>query len=466
MINPTVTPPSRWRTMRRFTRLRMHAVVLWILGGWWVYGIVAGYNMPKYDSEEFDPSAQESALHVWDRIHRLNAALENQPRWQQWLLGYEEPQDLLLDTQDSLEIIFHQNQLNERGNSTLSLIRHVLQQSNDGDMSIEPIIFDSISLTPLNRRQWQEWENRLVSEGTPWWEMEFAEKISHAQGVHDLDDEMVRQRQQNDRIFTQTLVTTLATYAVFVAGLCVLPRGLRKWRASSRAVKSSKVRRYSERISLSLLVVLLIGSDMTNNWLLGKIAQWGAAFSGQWWWEMAIDTCWRLLPVAVLLWFLYRKPAWIARSFGLLRRPQWSIILSLFALLLLVDFGLMLVMDPFESSDVTSGFDPLEHGWSGLAYGIMSTCLIAPIAEEFIYRGFLFQGMLRKAGFWLAAGVSSLVFALSHFYDVHGTISVGLFGLTAALLYRATRSLTNAILLHVLYNLTITVPSWFLFHSP
>jgi membrane protease YdiL (CAAX protease family) len=49
---------------------------------------------------------------------------------------------------------------------------------------------------------------------------------------------------------------------------------------------------------------------------------------------------------------------------------------------------------------------------------------------------------------------------------MYGTISVGLFGAASALLYLATRSLTNAILLHMLYNLTITVPMWMLYHSP
>lgn len=98
-------------------------------------------------------------------------------------------------------------------------------------------------------------------------------------------------------------------------------------------------------------------------------------------------------------------------------------------------------------------------------YGLISACLVAPLAEEFLYRGFLFQSLWRKTGFLMAALLSSLVFSVTHFYDLYGTISVALCGMATAWLYASTRSLTNAILLHMVYNLSITIPSWLLFHQ-
>jgi membrane protease YdiL (CAAX protease family) len=89
---------------------------------------------------------------------------------------------------------------------------------------------------------------------------------------------------------------------------------------------------------------------------------------------------------------------------------------------------------------------------------------MAPVMEELIFRGFLMNPLLRKWGFWIAAFVTTLLFAISHYYDLYGTISVGLFGFSAAAIYYLTRSLTNTIILHVIYNFTITLPAWLIFH--
>ena len=73
--------------------------------------------------------------------------------------------------------------------------------------------------------------------------------------------------------------------------------------------------------------------------------------------------------------------------------------------------------------------------------------------------------MERRFGFWISASVVSLAFALGHFYDVFGLISVGILGFAMVVIYRTTGSLTTLIALHALYNLTITLPQWLLYHS-
>jgi membrane protease YdiL (CAAX protease family) len=122
------------------------------------------------------------------------------------------------------------------------------------------------------------------------------------------------------------------------------------------------------------------------------------------------------------------------------------------------------LIDASGSIDPTLGIDPMEHGWRGLCYGLLSACIMAPVMEELIFRGFLMNPLLRKWGFWIAAFVTTLLFAISHYYDLYGTISVGLFGFSAAAIYYLTRSLTNTIILHVIYNFTITLPVWLIFH--
>ena len=46
-------------------------------------------------------------------------------------------------------------------------------------------------------------------------------------------------------------------------------------------------------------------------------------------------------------------------------------------------------------------------------------CLVAPFAEELLFRGFLFKQLYRRAGlgFWISALVPSVIFAVGHLYQ-------------------------------------------------
>ena len=101
-----------------------------------------------------------------------------------------------------------------------------------------------------------------------------------------------------------------------------------------------------------------------------------------------------------------------------------------------------------------------------MAFAIVSACLLAPLAEEVLYRGVLFRAFWSRLGVLPAAIISSAVFAGLHFYDGYGLVSVGLFGLSCALLYASTGSLVSCIALHFLYNASIKLPEWLIYHAP
>lgn len=75
-------------------------------------------------------------------------------------------------------------------------------------------------------------------------------------------------------------------------------------------------------------------------------------------------------------------------------------------------------------------------------------------AEEVVFRGLFLQvlGSWMKSP-WLAIGLSSLVFAVMHIYDIWGLIAVGLMGVVAAWLTWKTGGLEAAIAIHILNNL-------------
>ncbi len=108
----------------------------------------------------------------------------------------------------------------------------------------------------------------------------------------------------------------------------------------------------------------------------------------------------------------------------------------------------------------------MEAGGWGLAFAVLSACLLAPLAEETLYRGVLFRSFWNRMGVLPAAIFSSAIFAMLHLYDGYGLASVGVFGFTCALLYVSTGSLTTVIALHVLYNSAIKIPEWIVYHAP
>jgi uncharacterized protein len=77
--------------------------------------------------------------------------------------------------------------------------------------------------------------------------------------------------------------------------------------------------------------------------------------------------------------------------------------------------------------------------------------LLTPFAEEVIFRGFMYKGIRRRAPFWVAATVVSLIFGA-----VHGQWNVALdvfvMSMVSCYLVEKTSSLWPSIFLHILKN--------------
>jgi membrane protease YdiL (CAAX protease family) len=94
----------------------------------------------------------------------------------------------------------------------------------------------------------------------------------------------------------------------------------------------------------------------------------------------------------------------------------------------------------------TSTHDP------GLLFAFtILAAVAAPFIEEFVYRGFLFNALLRYMPMWVAAVLSGLLFGISHgrsaFLPLAGS------GIVLAYVYYRTGSLTASMLTHATFNL-------------
>jgi membrane protease YdiL (CAAX protease family) len=88
---------------------------------------------------------------------------------------------------------------------------------------------------------------------------------------------------------------------------------------------------------------------------------------------------------------------------------------------------------------------------------ILAAVVVAPVAEELYFRGFLLQGLWRSFGPRWAIGISAVVFGLFHFggarlQAVLPMISATLIGVVLGYLFVRTRNLAVTVLAHALVN--------------
>jgi membrane protease YdiL (CAAX protease family) len=87
-------------------------------------------------------------------------------------------------------------------------------------------------------------------------------------------------------------------------------------------------------------------------------------------------------------------------------------------------------------------------------YGVaILAVLLAPPAEEFLFRGLLYRALDREWGGWHAVLGSATFFAIYH--QPLAWLPVGLVGTANALLFRRTGQLGSAIALHAVYNAVV-----------
>jgi uncharacterized protein len=141
-----------------------------------------------------------------------------------------------------------------------------------------------------------------------------------------------------------------------------------------------------------------------------------------------------------------------ARTFGL--RPFKSsafgwIFVALVTYLILTSIYTVLVDPPSEQ--LPSG---LENADQNLLVAIatgMLLIVVAPLAEEIFFRGFLYQAFRNSFGVLPGALLSAVIFGAIHF-EFFKLVQLAILGVILALLFEKTQSLWSPIMLHALNN--------------
>ena len=189
-----------------------------------------------------------------------------------------------------------------------------------------------------------------------------------------------------------------------------------------------------------LAAALLMGLDVENpqNQTLLAFAMLGLEallIPPVWWWGMRKHGT----PPATLG---LRPTPWL--------RSLLYVGLGLVAILAL-NAGWSVVMERYGLVGQPDILPLFGEGFAGLLGALLVAAIVAPVAEELFFRGFLYAGLRDRWGPAAGVAVSSLLFGMVHLTP-GVMVPIALMGAMFAWLYEATDSLWPPILLHAMYN--------------
>lgn len=152
-----------------------------------------------------------------------------------------------------------------------------------------------------------------------------------------------------------------------------------------------------------------------------------------------------------------RSPAEEAQDMAMAGRLQMaaSVLLSLAAALSL---NLLLTMSGLLSLDTVAQGTGMAQASAPLALGILCYGVVTPIAEEYVFRGVIFNRMRDRTSLVNAAAASAVLFGLYH-GNASQTLYAGMMGVLFALIYARSARFVLTVFCHAAANILIFVLS-------
>ncbi len=185
----------------------------------------------------------------------------------------------------------------------------------------------------------------------------------------------------------------------------------------------------------------------------------------RWLWGWAIGGAWPLVAVGAALWVANDR-SW--RSFGFSVPDGWRLWTSIALFLVLAAYHAYAVATLARSSEARASARQqvgtltavVPHTRTEL-YWFGGVSLTAGFCEEFLYRGYFIWVLAPWLGWWGAAALSLLFFAIGHLYQGwNGVLRTGMVGAFFTLVVAISGSLWPAIALHALIDLGSGMIAW------
>lgn len=141
--------------------------------------------------------------------------------------------------------------------------------------------------------------------------------------------------------------------------------------------------------------------------------------------------------------------------------------LKVIFIILLISIGIVIINTPiwdinkivFYITEDTILID--NHPFKGFntqfIIDLLFYLIVFPLTEELFFRKYVFTAILKNNSFAISAVFSSILFSLYHLPNYNNLIPTFILGFISCIIYYRTKNILYSILLHFLYNLTITI---------
>jgi hypothetical protein len=164
------------------------------------------------------------------------------------------------------------------------------------------------------------------------------------------------------------------------------------------------------------------------------------------------------LGFVIAAWFLARqvgrvRPAMFGLRTASVRRSALIIVGSLLAFYALSEVWFSLLGSNGQEKELVK-----EIGGNGGTFEVLVacavTCVVAPICEEFLFRGFVYRSLRNWRGVWPAALITGVLFGVVHGLSAPAVdlFPLAFLGIVLCFVYQRTGSLYPCIAMHVLNN--------------
>ena len=184
-----------------------------------------------------------------------------------------------------------------------------------------------------------------------------------------------------------------------------------------------------------------------------------------WAWRWTMVGAWGVVIVGALLWTMHGR-SW--SSFGFSPPTGWRLWASLALVLVMVGYQVVSAVALVRSADerakvgaqIGSLTTIVPHTRREL-YWFSGVSLTAGFCEEFQFRGYFIWVMSPWLGWWGAAALSLVCFAVGHLYQGwSGVLKTGIVGGLLTLVVAIFDSLWPAIVLHALVDVGSGIMTW------
>ncbi|QTN33449.1 CPBP family intramembrane metalloprotease [Akkermansiaceae bacterium] len=424
-------------------RIRAGIPIPWViaLGLGWAWVTWSDFNRQAIQPGETDT---EVVLRYYDRGLRVTEAAKRGNAYERWMGGADLEEQWLEESRETIRNLYLAD-LGEPGQDALDAVALRLG---------EPLTPAEGSDDPVYRREMRDY--LLAGHGQAW----DYELFLHTENDPEI---LARYHRENDRLLSRAMWTGNLENAILVAGLC-----LAGYLMLHRHPPLRGPRIPDSWAATTVMGVFFLGEILTRPWLWLLDLGYGAyyALGGLADIYTPYDALWRAFPAVFSAIFFLRYPHRTWRVFGLGRRIHWPLLIAALAIISAAHWIFFLIA-PGTDADPTDFMETASDDLEFFAKLLFSSVIVAPIFEEIIFRGFLFQGLKSKTGVAGAALASTVLFAVVHTqYDIWGWISVGMMGFAACYLTHRTGSLKTAIVFHAIGNLLISLDVYLFYQLP